>query len=391
MLKTTLKTLLPFALVFTAVAAAVAVVDFAPEDEPRPKETFLPVIHVMQAEPCDRQLDVEVHGTVRPRTEVSLVPRVTGRVEYVSPSLRVGGFFEKDDVLVRIERCDYELARAQAEAAVAGARARLERVEAEAELACREWETYGKGKPNALVMHKPQLAEARAAVASAVSKLAATDLSLVRTEISAPFAGRVQAENIDVGQFLTAGAPIATVFAIDHAEVRIAVPDEQIAFLDLPLVSQAKAAAMADLPEVVLACTFAGEDCEWRGKIVRTEAEIDPLSRVVYARVRVEDPYALETPGRAPLLVGMYVRATLPGKTVKNVFVLPVTALLDGNRIAVLDEEDRLRFRTVRVLRRTGDEVIVDGAIATGDRIGLTRLETAIEGMRVRVAEEDDR
>ena len=65
---------------------------------------------------------------------------------------------------------------------------------------------------------------------------------------------------------------------------------------------------------VKLVSVFAGEEHEWGGEVVRSEAEVDPRTRVVYAVARVDDPYARGHPGRLPLMIGMYVRVVIPGR-----------------------------------------------------------------------------
>jgi RND family efflux transporter MFP subunit len=407
MVRTILKIILPIVVIGVSVMAARAVVESAPKKQPRPPVAYVPPVEVLVAEPAARQLDVEVHGSVHPRTQISLLARVAGRLEYTAPCLKAGGFFDEGEVLARIEKADYELAKTQAEAVVAQARAALDREKAEADIAKREWDRYGKGEPNALVLREPQLAEAEAMLASAKARLAAAELNLKRTEIRAPFAGRVLEETVDVGQFVGVATRLATIFATDFAEVRLSVPLDRLAWLDLPLDDHGEDGPSEDDAwsrpgAVVLRSEFAGRQVEWRGTVVRTEAELDPRSRVIYVRVRVDDPFGREDASRPPLLVGMYVRAVLPGRRVDDVFVLPAAALRDGDRIALVERtpvetepgepartEDRLVLREVEVLRRGPREMLVRSGVEAGDRIVVTRLQTVIEGMRVSVPEDE--
>jgi RND family efflux transporter MFP subunit len=322
---------------------------------------------------------------VRPHTEIRVVPQVTGRVEYVSPSLKEGGFFERDEVLLRIERKDYELAVTQAEAIVAQAQARLDREQAEADIARREWQQFGKGEANPLVLREPQLAEARAARASADARLAAARLNLERTVIRAPYDGRVRSENVDIGQYVMVGGPVASVYATDFAEVQLLIPDDELAFLDLPL----NGGSPDSVPEVQLAAVLAGREFQWKGEIDRTAAELDPRSRVIRSLVRVKDPYGLRDESRPPLLVGSYVRATIRGRTEHGAIVVPSTALRGSDRVWLIDSEDRLRFRTVEVLRRMGDEVVLRSGLRAGDRVCVSPVDPVVDGMRIRVEGED--
>ena len=119
---------------------------------------------------------------------------------------------------------------------------------------------------------------------------------------------------------------------------------------------------------------------------MRTEGEIDPRSRMVHAVARVENPYERGAdPDRPPLAAGLWVEAEIAGIKLKDVMVLPRAALRGEDQMLVLDDDDRLHFRTVDVLRRTRDRVILRGGLEAGERVCLTPLAVVAEGMQVRV------
>jgi multidrug efflux pump subunit AcrA (membrane-fusion protein) len=135
---------------------------------------------------------------------------------------------------------------------------------------------------------------------------------------------------------------------------------------------------------VRLHAKFAGGEHVWSGTVVRTEGEIDPESRMVHVVARVEAPYAREeAAGRPPLAVGLFVRAEIEGREVHGVVVLPRAAVHQNDRVWVVDAEGRLRERTVDVLRSIQDEVVVAGGLRSGERVVVSPLETAVEGMAV--------
>ena len=123
---------------------------------------------------------------------------VAGRVIEVSPSFVPGGFFEKGELLLRIDPFDYRQASVQATGAVAQADLRLATELAEADVARKEWEELGEGKPTPLTLREPQVAEAQAALASARAALENAERNLERTAIAAPYAGRVRIEYNDL-------------------------------------------------------------------------------------------------------------------------------------------------------------------------------------------------
>ena len=384
----TLKIVAPLTVLGVAGFAAVTMIRNRP-----PVETQLPVfappgVRVEEVTLQDVPLSVTSQGTVRPRTESQLVPEIAGRVTWVAPSFAEGGFFELGDVLVKIDPFDYQQAVVDARSQLAQARLRLAQEEAEAEVAVREWEALGRGDPRALTLREPQLEEARASVAGAEASLERAGRDLQRAELVAPYAGRIREKNVDIGQFVRVGDAVATIYAVDIAEVRLPLPDEQLAYLDLPL--SYRGGSDQPQPRVTLRATFGGEAHEWQGRIVRTESEIDPVSRMVHAVAEVSDPYA---PGpnrsRPPLWVGMYVEAEIAGRTALDVAVVPRAALRGRDRVLVVDAEDRLSFREIDILRATTDAIYVRRGLAEGDLVVVSPLDTSTEGMQVQLVDSD--
>lgn len=377
------KVVLPLVVLAGALAAASVMVAARPTVATRPPEIQAPLVRVLTAAPRDLRLSVRTQGTVVPRTESSLVPEVGGRVVWVSPALASGGFFAVGEPLVRLDPTDYDLAVARAEAALASARSQAgltaRNRERSAELARRGLLSASSDEDAA---HAAAAASAAAREAEAALAQASRDRE--RTTLVAPYDGRVRDEQVDVGQFVERGTRLATLYAVDYAEVRLPVPDADLAFLDLALDHRGDAPA-ADGPVVVLHAEFAGRTHRWTGRIVRTEGELDPRSRMVHAVARVEDPYrGAGDDARPPLAVGMFVRAEILGRTVADAIVLPRGALRDGDRVLVVDGDDRLRERPVTVLRANGEDVILGGGVAPGERVCVSPLEAAVDGMRVR-------
>ena len=103
---------------------------------------------------------------------------------------------------------------------VAQARLRLAQEEAEARVAQKEWEELGGGDASPLTLREPQLEEARAAVAAAEANLETAERNLERTEIRAPYAGRIRNESVDLGQFVTRGGPVGSIGTMRSGEMR---------------------------------------------------------------------------------------------------------------------------------------------------------------------------
>ena len=385
-----------------------------PEAVPEPPEIRAPVVRALRVEPQELALVVQAQGTVAPRTESKIVSQVSGEVLWISPALVSGGFFEEQEPLLRIDPIDYE-------AALETARATLARAKSEANRALKERDRQRRlAKQSVASQARIDDAENAYRVAAAMERDAAArvgiaERDLARTEIRAPYAGRVRSENVDRGQFVVRGESVARVYAVDFAEVRLPIPDRELRYLELPLgyreksVSDSETAsgsgeamtegalahAVAPVlePRVTFRAEFAGALHTWEGKVVRTEGELDPKSRMVTLVARVADPYGRTSDRtRPPLAVGLFVEAAIEGLGLEDAFVLPRSALKEGSRVMVIDAEERAYFRVVEVLREERDRVVITGGLRAGDLVCVSPLPGAVDGMRVRVSEtrEDD-
>ncbi len=372
------------ALAASAVLAGLLVAARAPV-ETAPFEAVVPLVRVVSVRPEAVRLVVHTHGTVAPRTESTLVPEVAGRVEWLSPALAAGGFFEKGEPLIRLDRRDHEVRLRRAEASLAGLRS-------QAALARRTHERSQVLAADGLLARQTlDDTENAAAVAEAARREAEAALEqarrdLERTVLHAPFEGRVREKHVDVGQFVERGTPVARLYAVDAAEIRLPIRDADVAHLDLPL---SGASGSTTRPEVILRATFAGATETWRGRIVRTEGEIDPKTRMVNAVARVDDPYGRRRrDGGPPLAVGMFVDAEILGRTVPQAVVLPRAALHEGNRVLVVTDTDRLVAQPVTVLRLEHDRVVLADELAPGTRVCVSPVAAFVDDMQVRTVEE---
>ncbi len=382
------KLIVPIVIVLLAAFATRALVKSRPEVETRESTTLAPLVRVTEVSRQDLTFNVSAQGTVLPRTETTLVAQVAGEIISISRNFETGGFFKKGEVLVTLDPRDYKVAVRRTRAQVAQAELALVQQEAEAEVAIEEWSELGEeGDPSALVMRQPQLAQARAGLEATKAELEKAELDLERAKFRAPFDGRVRSKRVGRGQFLTKGAVLATIHAIDYAEIRLPIPGDQLSYLDLPFTYR-DAQRNAEGPKTQLWASFGRDRHSWPGRIVRTEGELDSRSRMMNLVARVDDPYgAGGDPDRPPLAVGQFVEAEIEGRSVTDLIVLPRSSLRptgDAYQVLVIDDDQRIRFRDVQVLRLQGEEAVIGQGLEGGERVCVSPLDVATEGMRVR-------
>ena len=375
----------PVVVLAACVALAAALVATRETVVPEPPAPFVPAVEVVVAQAQDVRLDVVSHGLVVPRTESRLVAQVPGRVASVAAAWRAGGFFEADEVLLRLDDVDLRAAEAAAAANLARARSVLAQEEVAARLARDEWDAMGaEGEPDPVLLRVPQLEEARAQLAAARAAVEKAGNDVARAVIKAPYPGRVREADVDVGQYVPVGTLLGTVYAVDVAEVRLPVRDDELRFLELSLEFRGEDAPTAG-PVVDLEADFAGAHWTWTGVVSRTEGEIDPRTRALTVVVSVDDPYGRrDTSGRPPLAVGLFVEGRIHGRARADVITLPRAAARPGDTVWVV-EDDVLRVRPVTWLRSEHDRVLVASGLQPDERVVVSSLEIVSDGMDVLV------
>ncbi len=327
-------------------------------------------------------LSVQTQGEVRPKIEIDLVPQVSGRIVAISGAFAEGAEFGPGTVLIKIDDTDYQLAVIRAEATVAGAQVALERELANARIKQEYWlDQRNSGEPTPYALNQLQVLEARANLRAAEAGLKAANLNVARTEISVPFRGRVREKNIGIGQYVTAGSRLGRVFSTAAVEIRLPLTDTQLAELNLPMGFMADA---FNAPVVQFKALVGRHERFWTGQIVRVSASVDQRTRLIYAIAEVEDPYGAGSDGGTPIAVGMFVSAEIAGVTSQSALVLPRMALRNANKVYVINDENRLEIRTVKVLSTSEDIVLVTSGVEPGEKVVTSTIPAAIDGMEVR-------
>ena len=391
------KALAPLVVLVGGLVCTTALIAVNPRPEPREVSDRHPLVRVVEAERSEVKTWVHTAGTVVPRVESELVAEVGGRIVAVSEALDAGAYFEADQVLVRIESRDYETALERA-------RAGVERAESQLELADKNLtRVQGLRKRGASSSAALEEAESNAGIAAANlrdarAQLSQAKLDLARTEVRAPFAGRVRTRSAEIGQFVSRGTSLAAIFGAEAAEVRLPIPAREIAFIDVDVNAPADTGDGRFLsrgldemgmpvppkrrPKVVLSAELGGVQGEWTGEIVRVEGALDAQTRMLHIVARIEDPGSQPGP---PIAMGLFVDAAIEGRTLTDVIELPRSAVRPGDEVLVVDADGRLRRRKVEIMRTEAERVWIASGIEAGERVCATPPAVVVDGMRVRV------
>jgi RND family efflux transporter MFP subunit len=384
------KRILPAVVIVAGLLGSYVLLVGKPEPAATPAQSVAaPLVEVVSVQLRDLALPVNSQGTVQPRREINIVSQVAGRVQSVAEDFAVGGFFDANSELVKVEDADYQFALRRSRARVADAAQMVSVEKGRARQAAREWRDLGNSEANDLFLRKPQLSGLEAALDAARAELGQAQLDLERTSLSAPFNGRIREKYVDMGQYITPGTAVARVYATDVVEVRLPLTDRQVGLLDLPLSYEDHSVLGDKRVPVTLTARFADQEWRWQGYLVRTDASIDVDSRVVYAVVEVERPFSRAAVApRPPLGIGLFVAAEISGRQMRDVSLLPREALRNDGSVLVVDSGGLIRTQAVRVLKSDLRQLWVQG-LAAGERVVVSPLPLAIDGMAVTVAQAD--
>ena len=381
-MKKILKLSAPVLVLVAGVALVQLLVAAKPEPEKNDEEVRAVSLYVDEVKSEVVTISVKTQGEVRPKTEIDLIPQVSGRIVAMSESFNEGAEFVPNSMLMKIDDADYQVAAIGAEARVAEAQTALERELATAKIKEEEWSNERQTEePTQFALNLTQVAEAEARLRSARADLQKARLDLERTEIKVPFYGRVRERNVGIGQYVTAGTRMGRVFSIDTVEVRLPLTDAQLVELNLPMGFMES--DLVEAPRVSFRASLGNRDYYWQGHIVRIDAAVDRETRLIYATAEVADPYGLGATEGMPMAVGMFVSAEIEGVSEQSAYVMPRLALRNQDKVYVINAENRLEIRTVDVLSTSEERVLVTSGVNPGDRVVTSTLPNAVEGMEV--------
>lgn len=337
-------------------------------------------VEMAAAETVNVAPHVTAQGEVKSKTQAEIAAQVSGQIVYVSPNLEAGATVRRGELLARIDPQSYQLAVERANSQVTRARESYDRIKAEARLAAEDWNSIGlNSKPSDLTLFKPQVAAAAADLKTAQAAVSEAALSLSRTEIRAPFDGRVSARRVDLGDLVAPGSPVTTVFSTDVAQVRIPLTDENLHVLEAP---PGYAAPKGEGPSATLSATVAGVQRRWTGRLAVVEASVDPQTRVTYGLVEVRDPFSPKQ--GAPLAPGVFVRVDLVGAKQETLIAVPRAALKRDEFVYAVDDKNAVRIRTPDIAMTDGERIYLRSGLAAGERVVLSYIPSPRDGMTVR-------
>jgi RND family efflux transporter MFP subunit len=419
----TFKTIRALVVVLAAFVIAALLIILRPKAERQvPLETGR-LVEVFPTKAEKVQIYIEAYGTVEPRETLKLVAEVRGQIVETDTSFKEGGFVTKGARLIQIDPRTYQLHVQRYQVQVKQAQAEIKRLEQEVlnlqarikiaksdvSLARSEYfrlkklierkviaqSTLDKAEQqylaslerlqaleNQLALTEPQKEQLLAQRDMARVLYQEARLDLERCGISAPFDGWVLEKSIEVGQHVNVGQDLGRIYSAGLLDIEVRIPVKD--FKWFPVASD----SVADIEAEVI-FENQGAQRTWPGKVSRLKAEMDDRTRTLPVVVEVDEiATSPENPDSLRLRPGMFVTVKVKGKVIDQAFVLPRHVVYPDDTVYAV-EDDRLKIKSVNILRTYKDSVIVSEGLSDGDLIIKTPLSAASDGMLVRVKTDD--
>lgn len=336
-------------------------------------------VNVQILTPIDYQIKIKSTGTTTPITQTVLTSEVGGEVIYRSKKFSEGSSVISGEILAKIDDTDLQLQYKNALLQLASAEVQFAVQQAEAEIAQEAWDQVGEGIPQELTTKKPQLKQAKAALEVAKAQVQSAEKKLNKTEITAPYTGRIQNINIDLGSTIIPGQPVGSMYTSNEIEVTLSVKDSDLQFLDIPMDGRKLNPDQKSI--VVIKSLYKGEMQEWAGNLERVDGVIDPMTRMIKLIANFKNNFIEETKPILP--IGLFVEAEINGKQLEDIFMIPNSALTPNDELLFLNQDDALEIRKVSVLTKMKNHILVKEGMKAGERVVVSKLSIATNGMLV--------
>lgn len=408
-----------------------------------PQRESAPLVETLTALAHTDGIQFEIDGVVVPFRQVDVATEVSGRVAFRAEEFRIGRAVKKGDLMLTIDKRDYqlevarlreelkqadvmldelklEIANLDNQVALAQQQLEIDQRELErnenlgssgalsqsevdkvrrAELATRNSHQTLLDQRNLLNQRRTRLASAKALVQANLDK---AELALDRTEIRSPMDGVVVSENVEQDGYVQMGSTVMTLQDTSCLDVTCKLHMRQMHWLwqSQPGSEGDQSWQAYDFPETPATVIYrlGGRAYEWEAVLNRYDGSgIDDQTRMIPCRVHVSEPLAVQLAagestvgavGKPPTLMrGMFVKVRIDARPPISLVRLAPEAIQPGDKIWVV-REGKLRQLAVRLAHSSRDVVLAyeeqDG-LQVGDEVVVSPLSTPVNGLEVKV------
>jgi len=308
------------------------------------------------------------YGTVTAQQRSDIHAEISAKVIELNPKFEPGQFLEQGTRLVTLDQRSVNADLEVAEAELSQAEAALNEERARARQAKKDWaQLHGNQPATDLALRKPQLASAEANRDAAQARLKKAQALHADSMIYAPYDCFVEARYINLGELATPNTALGTVISSDQFEVHLPLSLQETALLGWP--------------ELTPRITLQGQ--------TQVDAQLHGITKVIDGTTQKQMLIARFQQSRPPqiasLSVGEFVTATIHGRLLSNVMVIPNDAIYQGDRIYRLDGENQLIQQQITPYWRDSHNTLIKNGLQQNDQIVITPLGKIPSGTRIEV------
>ncbi|WP_028865566.1 efflux RND transporter periplasmic adaptor subunit [Psychromonas aquimarina] len=367
-------------------------------------------------------------GRVTPKHSWQGIAEVSGKLIYRNPLLETGRLLPEGTVLLEIDPLEYQLNLAQAESNLHASKAQLLRIDQQEknftdslklekqklQLVEQEYQRQLTLKKKGLISsssvenQKQTLLEQQnrvqdlqsslqllpddrkvtiAQVRIDQSKLADSQRKLSKTKLVLPYDARIAEVNIEQDQVVSLGSVMLSAYQLGTVEIKaeLSLSDMNILMSSIKHLPQNGALPSIETLHLVadVSLQMASNEYQWPAKVTRVAETVNPDQATIGVYLEVEQDFRnLNLPAKPPLTKGMFLAATINGAA-STQFLIPEKALHE-NKIYLMDSDNKLLIKTVKVLYRTRKGAVITGDIQEGQKLVVNDLIPAVAGMSLK-------
>lgn len=292
--------------------------------------------------------ELSANGTVLAADEVSLQPEVSGRVVFLN--IKEGAFVGKGTLLMKINDADLK--------------AQVQKSKAQLKIAETNLKRLGELlKINGVSQTEYDVADNL--VNNINADIEILKVQIAKTELRAPFSGKLGLRNISLGAYVSPQTVVATLQNLQQLKMDITMPEQY---------------AMSIHQGDVMECNVAGILKPFLAKVYAFEPQIDEATRNLKVRAAILNP-------DAQLLPGTYVKVMLKLKDIAQAIMIPSNCIIPDDRATkvVIADSSKAKFVNVEAGLRTAGEVQILSGLKPGDTLLTTGLLQVKPGMPVKI------
>ncbi|ACN13360.1 putative membrane-fusion protein [Desulforapulum autotrophicum HRM2] len=379
-----IKIVLPLFILSAGIAIGVFLYQTKPAAKRGAPPAKVPLVEVTTAVLSDHGVVISALGAVTASRELALKSRVSGFVLTTSDRFVPGGIFKKGEILLRLDPRDFELALKKKKALVLKTEAELNlergrQAVAKAELRLMERSSGKRVNEPGLALRKPQLAQVQADLETVKVDVEQAMVDLERTVIRAPFNCMIMDKQVEQGSQVTAQESLAVLAGTDAYWVTATIAMDQLQWIRFPGPGTDKGS---------LVQVFTRDNQRYQGEVFRLLGDVADKSRLARVLVSIKDPLGQNLKRTSPLLINAYVTLAIQGQTINNTIALPRRCARDGNTVWIARDR-RLVVAPLDIMWKNEKTLFVRSGVKAGDKIIVSELSSAVNGMAIRVEESD--